>query len=331
MTSHSYVPFSLDEAADMVEKGLAAIKLPAGPAELYDPIRYVLSGGGKRLRPSLVLAACSLFSEKPRQALPAALAVEMFHNFTLVHDDIMDHAPVRRNKPTVHRKWNQNVAILSGDVMSVLAYHLLAGIPSGLLGPVLRIFNKTAIEVCEGQQMDMDFETAQEVTEEEYIRMIGLKTGSLLAASLQMGAILGGSSTSDANALHAFGLNLGISFQLRDDWLDVFGDPEKFGKRTGGDILSDKKTFLLIKAMELARGTVREELLSLIGNKKVPAREKVGRVKDIYLQLNIGKITREKMEVYYKKATGSLEEVNVTEQRKRILKKFAGELMEREH
>jgi len=330
MTNHSYVPFSFEDAAGMVEEGLSVLKLPAAPAKLYDPIRYVLSGGGKRIRPSLVLAACSLFSDKPRQAMPAALAVEIFHNFTLVHDDIMDHAPVRRNKPTVHRKWNRNIAILSGDVMSVLAYHLLSGVPSRRLTQVLRIFNKTAMEVCEGQQMDMDFENAREVSEEEYIRMISLKTGSLLAASLQMGAVLGGSTASDADALHACGLNLGISFQLRDDWLDVFGDPEKFGKRTGGDILSDKKTFLLIKAMELARGSVREELYSLIGNKRVPDKEKVGRMKDIYLQLNIGQITRDKMAVYYRKASASLEQVNVTEQRKRILKKFAGELMERD-
>lgn len=329
--NHSYVPFSFEDAAGMVNEGLSDLKLPTAPARLYDPIRYVLSGGGKRVRSSLVLAACSLFSNKPRQAMPAALAVEVFHNFTLVHDDIMDHAPVRRNKPTVHRKWNRNIAILSGDVMSVLAYHLLTGVPSRWLIPVLRIFNKTAMEVCEGQQMDMDFENNREISEEKYIRMISLKTGSLLAASLQMGAVLGGSSASDADALHAFGLNLGISFQLRDDWLDVFGDPEKFGKKTGGDILSDKKTFLLIKAMELARGSVREELHFLIGNKKMPAKEKVGRMKDIYLKLNIGGITREKMEIYYRKASASLEKVSVPEQKKRILKKFAGDLMEREN
>jgi len=323
--------FTLEDARIMVEKGLSGLDLPDDPPELYEPIRYILNVGGKRLRPSLLLVACSLFSDKPQQALPAALAVEIFHNFTLLHDDIMDKAPLRRNQPTVHEKWNENVAILSGDVMSIYAYRLLAGIPSNRLKPVMKIFNQTATEVCEGQQMDMNFESASSVSVDDYLRMIRMKTAVLIASCLQMGAILGGSSVSDAGELYLFGLNLGIAFQLQDDWLDVFGNQDKFGKRIGGDILSDKKTFLLIKAMELAGGTTADELQSLLGNHRVKESEKIARVREIYRQLGISELTRELMNTYFRQALQHLDMVGIASGKRMILKKFAEDLVKREY
>ncbi len=304
---------------------------PETPPELYDPIRYILSIGGKRLRPSLVLVSCSLFSDKPVQALPAALAVEVFHNFTLLHDDIMDRAPMRRNQPTVHEKWNENVAILSGDVMSIWAYTLLSEIPANKLKPVLRLFNQTAIEVCEGQQMDMNFESRNDVKVEEYIRMISLKTAVLLASCLQMGAMLGGSSVSDGRELYQFGLNLGIAFQLKDDWLDTFGDQEKVGKRIGGDILADKKTFLLIKASELATGEKAKKLRQLTGNDRIPEEKKIAGVREIYDELDISGLALKEMDRYYKKALAHLAKVMVPSNRTRFLRKFAEDLMGREY
>ena len=322
---------SIDDAAGIVERGIAELPIPGEPAELYNPIRYILSIGGKRLRPSLVLVSCNLFTDKLQQAIPVALAVEVFHNFTLLHDDIMDKAPLRRNKPAVHEKWGENTAILSGDVMSILTYKILQDLPAGKLKTVLAIFNQTAIQVCEGQQQDMNFETRDDVRVEEYIEMIGRKTAVLIAACLQMGAVMGGSSLSDARNLFEFGHQLGIAFQLRDDWLDVYGHQEKVGKMIGGDIVANKKTFLLIRAIELADEETLEDLRNLMLQKHKKADEKVRRVKGIFDRLNVSAMARDQMENYYQKALHHLDQVSVPQARKRVLRQFAKNLMGRDY
>jgi len=230
----------------------------ASPVELYEPINYIMSLGGKRLRPCLLLMACDMFGGDVEQALAPALAIEVFHNFTLMHDDIMDKAPLRRGKPTVHEKWNANTAILSGDVMMVESNKLIMQVKDNILRPVLDVFNDTAVGVCEGQQIDMNFETRQDVQIDEYINMIRLKTAVLVGGALKMGALVGGADDAEGTLLYNFGEQLGIAFQLQDDILDVYGDPKKFGKQVGGDIISNKKTYLLIKALELAKGDTLE-------------------------------------------------------------------------
>ena len=243
--------YSFQDLGLLFEKRFtASLPFAVTPPTLYDPCRYILQNGGKRIRPVLCLMASELFGEISEDAWHGAFGIELFHNFTLIHDDIMDKAPLRRGKPTVHEKYGESTALLSGDVMLVMAYDYLGRIDAAHLKPVLDLFNKTAREVCEGQQLDMDFEKEAMVGLDRYIQMIELKTSVLLAASLQMGAILGGASEGNQHKLYEFGRNLGIAFQVQDDYLDAFGDPAKFGKQVGGDILSDKKTFLMIKALE---------------------------------------------------------------------------------
>src|SRR5476651_2411466 len=244
----------------LISKAVDALKFPESPAELYEPISYILDLGGKRLRPSLLLMACDLFGGDVNKAIEPALAIEVFHNFTLMHDDIMDKAPLRRGKKTVHEKWNANVAILSGDAMMVEANKLMMKVDDPILRRVMDVFNETATGVCEGQQIDMSFEQRNNVLIDEYLNMIRLKTAVLLGGTLKIGAIIGGASLNDAQLLYSFGVNLGIAFQLQDDILDVYGDPEKFGKQVGGDILSNKKTYLLIKALELAKDDHLQQL-----------------------------------------------------------------------
>ena len=282
-----------------LEDHITSYNFGGSPLELYDPISYLLSLGGKRIRPLLSLLAYGLYGKNPEQILNQASAVEVFHNFTLMHDDIMDQAPLRRGKVTVHKKWNANTAILSGDVMLVRAYDLLLDTEPNLLPEVIRLFNKTAAEVCEGQQLDMNFEKYETVREDEYLNMIRLKTAVLLGFALQLGAILAGAEKGDAQKLYEFGVNIGVGFQLKDDLLDVFADHAKFGKQVGGDIISNKKTFLLIKALELAKGTDAEELKYWLSLKEFDKTQKIAAVRNLYEKLGIKSLTEAKMESYF--------------------------------
>ena len=313
-----------------VEQAIASVNWVQEPAGLYAPIDYVLSLGGKRIRPVLTLLACKLFSDNEKQALSAALAVEVFHNFTLLHDDVMDRADTRRGKPTVHKKWDDNTAILSGDAMLIKAYQLLQEAPADKLPALLELFSKTAIEVCEGQQYDVDFENDPAVTLPQYIEMIRLKTAVLLAASLKMGAIIGGASSDDANALYDYGINLGLAFQLRDDYLDSFGDAAVFGKKIGGDICCNKKTFLMITALQAASEEQRNELLGWMRiNDASRFHEKIEAVLNIYKNLQIDIRCEEAIRAYFEKSVGSLNKVQLPDSKKDILINLANSLMGR--
>lgn len=313
-----------------LDQTLLSYQFGSDPEELYEPIRYIMALGGKRMRPLLTLLSYSIFKEQPERIVKPALAVEVFHNFTLMHDDIMDNAPIRRGKPTVHEKWNNNVAILSGDVMLVKAYDLLMNVPPALLKNCLEGFNICAAQVCEGQQKDMNFETRESVSEDEYLQMIELKTAVLLGFSTELGGLLGGADTDTCRLLRDFGLNIGIGFQLMDDLLDVYADPDKFGKQPGGDIVANKKTFLLIKALENSRGAQNEELWRWIRLSEFDPIEKVHAVRAIYDDLGIRKITEAKMNSYFEKAFSFLGEVRAPEVRKHYLAGYAQSLITRQ-
>ena len=301
----------------------------AQPRELYQPIEYTLALGGKRLRPLLLLMARNLYGQEVKDALDAALAIEVFHNFTLLHDDIMDQAPLRRNQATVYKKWNTNIAILSGDVMLVKAYDYLSKTPSKNLVAILATFNKAAVQVCEGQQYDMNFENRNDVSIDEYIKMIELKTAVLLAASLKMGAIIGNAPSDDAEKLYAFGLNMGIAFQLQDDWLDAFGNENEFGKQKGGDIIANKKTYLLLKAQELASSEIKTKLSAVMYDNKITATEKVDTVIDCYNELNIETEIQKQIQYYNQKAIESLNGISVTRDKLQIIISLAENLLNR--
>jgi geranylgeranyl diphosphate synthase type II len=320
----------LDSYIQLIEKKLHSYEFGHEPEKLYEPIRYILSLGGKRLRPVLTLMASELFTDNIQNALNPALAIEVFHNFTLIHDDIMDDAPLRRGKKTVHEKWNDNVAILSGDVMLIKAYELITKCDPEYLSILIKKFNQSATDVCEGQQYDMNFETVATVTESEYIEMIRLKTAVLLAFSLEAGAISGGASGEMSNQLYNFGINIGIGFQLKDDLLDVFGDASKFGKQIGGDIISNKKTYLLIKALELAKGSNLSELKRWISLKEFDPVEKVSVVKGIYDELGIKEICEAKMNQYFDMGFKLFDSIAIDEERKMPLRKLTKELINRE-
>jgi geranylgeranyl diphosphate synthase type II len=313
----------------LIESEIKKQKFGKKPESLYEPIRYIMNLGGKRLRPMLVLLSYSLYKKNPESIIKYAAAVEAFHNFTLMHDDIMDKAPLRRGKATVHEKWNVNTAILSGDVMLVRVYDLFLDLPEKKLIEVLKAFNKCAAEVCEGQQWDMEFENKAKVTEHEYLEMIRLKTAVLLGFSLELGAILADASESDRKALREFGVNLGIGFQLKDDWLDVYGDQKKVGKQVGGDIISNKKTFLLIKALEKVNGTTKKELIDWLTVKRFNKKKKVNAVTSIYNSLKIGELTEKKAADYFIKAFKSINKLSSNE-RSKELKFFASNLIARE-
>lgn len=300
------------------------------PEELYEPIRYLMSLGGKRMRPLMTLMATALFTDDWQKAIKPATAVEVFHNFTLMHDDIMDKAPLRRGKPTVHAKWNDNTAILSGDVMLVQAYELLMFVEDSKFKKALKRFNRTAAEVCEGQQLDMNFENRENVSEEEYLEMIKLKTSVLLGYALELGGIIGGASEKSCDLLYNIGLNIGLGFQLKDDLLDVYGDPEKFGKQVGGDIISNKKTFMLIEALEKAEGETKVALNKWLCLKEFDATEKVKAVTAIYDTLGIREVATVKINTYFDKAFEALDSLKVDEDRKLILRTFAETLIDRE-
>ncbi len=301
---------------------------PQEPASLYDPGEYFLGLGGKRIRPVMCLMGNELFADIGDDAYNVAIAIELFHNFTLVHDDIMDAAPLRRGMQTVHTKYNASTALLTGDVMMIVAYDYLNKISTQYLHRILNLFNRTAKEVCEGQQMDMDFEKQEDVSPADYIKMIELKTSVLLAASLQMGAILGGASEGNCGHLYQFGENLGIAFQIQDDYLDAFGDPAKFGKDVGGDIRQNKKTFLLIHALEVADEEQKMQLLQLMQDN--PA-DKVEKVLDIFKVCNVAEWAKQLKQLYLDKALFHLEEVAVLSARKKPLKELAAFLIQREY
>ena len=314
----------------VVNQGLESLAYDRKPASLYEPIRYVLSLGGKRIRPVLMLLSYNLFKEHPEEILMPALGLETYHNYTLLHDDLMDNADVRRGQPTVHKKWDANTAILSGDSMLVLAYQRVAQCDKAHLSQVLDLFTETALEIGEGQQFDMDFETRNDVAEVEYIEMIRLKTSVLLACALKMGAILGNASQEDAELLYRFGEKIGLAFQLQDDLLDVYGDPKVFGKAIGGDITSNKKTYMLINAVNRANAEQRAELMRWIEAKEFDRAEKVAAVTRLYDEIGIRQLCEEKINYYFEQGKQLLEKVSVSAGRKEVLRQYTNAMMHRE-
>jgi geranylgeranyl diphosphate synthase type II len=311
-----------------VEKSIAKVDFPKAPENLYDPLRYFMTLGGKRMRPILALMAAELFGSKAEDAMPSALCVELFHNFTLIHDDIMDAAPVRRAKATVHEKWNENIAILSGDVLMVKAYDQLLEQDPKHLYALLSLFNRTASEVCEGQQMDMDFEERDDVSIEEYIEMIRLKTSVLLGCSLQMGAIVAEASDENKNLIYTFGQELGLAFQIKDDLLDLYGDPEKFGKQIGGDVMANKKTLLYLLALKNASAAQQSEFMTLEANTHLA--EKVEKVKALFNELNVPNLAQEYMDKHFQLAMNALEAISVDVAHKKDLQDLSDYLFHRD-
>lgn len=311
-----------------INKGLRSVSYPQHPERLYDPIRYFIDIGGKRIRPVLTLLAAEMYGCSIEKSLNTALAIELFHNFTLMHDDFMDNASLRRGKATIHEKWSPSIAILSGDTMLISAYQLLAQNDSIALPQLLETFNTVAIEVCQGQQLDMDYEEKSNVSINEYINMIRLKTAVLLGAALKMGAIVSGAPVNEASHLEQFGINVGIAFQLQDDLLDVYGKVHEFGKEIGGDIIANKKTFLMLKAIELADGE-NEELLQ----KWIPInnqdKEKIEKITQVYNELGIQELTMSEMRFYSDKAYDALDKVDLPESKKKTLKQLTESLLVR--
>lgn len=321
--------YTASQLLDKINVYLEQMPYMRPPKGLYEPIAYELSLGGKRIRPALMLMAYQLYKEDVERILPQAAGLETYHNHTLLHDDVMDKADMRRNKPTVHNVWNENTAILSGDAMLILAYRLMADCPQEKLAEVLRVFTETTMEICEGQQWDMEFETRMDVKVDEYVEMIRLKTSVLLAAALKIGAYLADAPAEDAQLLYDFGVKMGLAFQLQDDWLDVYGDPKVFGKNIGGDILCNKKTYMLITALEQANEEQRQELerwLEVVDY--VPA-EKIAAVTALYNEIGVGKRCEEKVEAFYAEGLAVLDQVSASSERKEALKAFACSLMNR--
>ena len=314
----------------LVNKAILNLSYNEEAEKLNDPVKYILSIGGKRLRPVLALMACNLYNDKIDEAVIPAMGLEVFHNFTLVHDDIMDHAPVRRNLPTVHSKWNLNQAVLSGDVMAFIANDCFLQTPPQYLLKVFRVFNKAAIEVCVGQQLDIDYEKATIVSHEEYLRMIELKTAVLLAASAKIGSIIGGADDKDSDLLYEFGKNLGLAFQIQDDLLDVYGDIKVFGKIMGGDIISNKKTFMLVKALEIASIDQAKQLHEQFSLKEFDPEIKVKKVVDLYDQLNIKNISERLANDYINTAFSLLDKIGVINERKTELVNIGNSLIGRD-
>jgi len=313
----------------IAEQEISKFAIKSDPSGLYDPIKYVLGIGGKRIRPALCMATCHYYSETGYLSLNAAIGFEVFHNFTLLHDDIMDNAIIRRNKPTVHQHWNVNTAILSGDAMMILASQLMLKVPDNSLRQIQELYLKTGLEVCEGQQMDMDFETQEKVTIPQYLEMIRLKTAVLISASLKSGALIGGASASDCDYIYEFGQNLGLAFQLQDDYLDAYSNDEKFGKAIGGDIVANKKTFLLISCLENANAEILQRLNNCLTSTSISSKSKIEQIKAIYDMLHIGELCLEKIEYFYSLALGSLKKLSLKDEYKAELQQFAEKLMGR--
>ena len=321
--------YHTDALQERIAQGLAGLDIPEQPANLYDPMRYMLQIGGKRIRPLLTLMAADLFSiTDMERAVPAALAVELFHNFSLVHDDIMDNAPLRRGHRTVHEKWDTNVAILSGDNLLIMAYAQLAKSPASTLPAILGTFNTMAAQVCEGQQLDMDFERATAVSIDQYLHMIRLKTSVLLGTALKMGALLAGAEEADAQLVYDFGVSVGIAFQLQDDILDVYGDPKQFGKQRGGDILANKKTYLLLKAFEMADAATRSKLTDWLADHSDPS-AKINNITAIYDALGVRSEVEAAKQLYINQAYNALNTIPVEIARKTPLRELAHMLLNR--
>ncbi len=321
--------YTAPQLLDKINAYLEQMPYMRPPKGLYEPIAYELSLGGKRIRPVLMLMAYNIYKEDVERILPQAAGLETYHNHTLLHDDVMDKADMRRNKPTVHNVWNDNTAILSGDAMLILAYRLMAEGLTDQLAEVMHIFTETTMEICEGQQWDMEFESRMDVKVDEYIEMIRLKTSVLLAAALKIGACLAGASVEEAQKLYDFGVKMGLAFQLQDDWLDVYGDPKVFGKNIGGDILCNKKTYMLITALEQADEDQRKELERwLTATDFIPA-EKISAVTTLYNNIGVGKRCEEMVEAYYSDGLAVLDSIALPEERKQALKDFACSLMNR--
>ncbi len=319
---------SFEELSKLFKEKFETSHFPREPASLYDPNNYFLTLGGKRVRPVMCLMGNELFDEITANTYNAAIAIELFHNFTLIHDDIMDKAPLRRGMPTVHEKYGESTALLAGDVMMVVAYEYLNKIKSDQLPKIMDLFNKTAKQVCEGQQLDMDFEKKDQVLMEDYLRMIELKTSVLLAASLRLGSILGGAGEGNQLHLYEFGRNLGIAFQVQDDYLDAFGDPAKFGKQVGGDIMSNKKTFLMIQALEVASDVKKSAFKKLMADNPP---DKVSQVLSIFREAGVDKWAIALKEKYFDIAMKHLEDIAVTAVRKEPLRQLANFLVQREY
>lgn len=322
--------YSDKELQQLCQKWVSDFCAEGTPRSLYEPIEYALSVGGKRLRPLLLLMAYHLYREDVEKVKPQALGIELYHNFTLLHDDVMDRADMRRGKPTVHKQWNDNAAILSGDAMTIMAYRQMAQCEEKHLPDVMALFSRTALEICEGQQFDMDFEKCMQVSEAEYMEMIRLKTSVLLAASLKIGALLADAPTQDAGLLYDFGIQLGLAFQLKDDLLDVYGNPDVFGKKTGGDILCNKKTFLLVKAMELANEQQRRELCGWMGRTSFVAQEKIDAVTALYNIIGVKVEAERKIEACMQRAAVLLAEIDAPKERKALLAELMDGLRVRE-
>lgn len=320
-----------DQILKLVNDYLVQLPYDRRPASLYEPIRYVLSMGGKRIRPVLMLLSYNLFKEDPETILMPACALETYHNYTLLHDDLMDNADLRRGHKTVHKKWNANTAILSGDSMLVLAYQRMQQCSSDKMAEVLALFTETALEIGEGQEYDMAFEHRDDVSEEEYIEMIRLKTSVLLACALKIGAILAGASKEDADNLYRFGEQIGLAFQLQDDFLDVYGDTRVFGKAIGGDITSNKKTFMLINALNHANEEQRRQLESWIGATEFDRDEKVAAVTRLYNEIGIDRMAQDKIAYYFEQSRKYLQAVSVDESRKAELAAYAQRMMNRQY
>ena len=321
---------TLNDVLTLISQRIESIHLIREPHELYEPVDYCLKNGGKRMRPAMTLLACQLFGADIEKGINPAIGLELFHNFTLMHDDIMDNAPIRRGKPAVHTKWNNNTAILSGDVMFALAGEYMTRVDDKHLRQVMEEYHKTVIEVCDGQQLDMNFESRQSVALSEYIEMIRLKTAVLPAACLKIGAIVADASAEDQEHIYRFGENIGLAFQLKDDWLDAFGDEAKFGKKSGGDILANKKTWLYIKALELASPQQRQILLDAYNNRISDPDQKIRSVKEIFLALEVDKLGVKQMESYYEKAYHHLNSISAHETAKENLRALAKSLFDRE-
>lgn len=322
--------FSIEEINSIINKGLTNLNWAKEPKELYQPLEYMIAIGGKRIRPKFCLATYNLFSNAINNAiLLPALALEVFHSFTLIHDDIMDNADLRRGQPTVHKRWNDNIAILSGDAMCIYSYSLLSNAPAGKLKDVLSLFSKTAMQVCEGQQFDMNFEYLPFITLEDYISMIGLKTAVLIACSAKMGAIIAGAPKDVCDGLYDFGYKLGTAFQIQDDYLDSFGDENVFGKKIGGDILNNKKTWLLTECFKLADQEQTKRLKKLLAMKESSGEEKISKMREFFKELGIDIKTKEAISVYYKKALDSLGQLNLTPEQKGQMEQYARTLIVR--
>lgn len=321
---------TIQDLRKMIEEAIEATPYPIYPEGLYEPIKYALSMGGKRIRPVLLLLAYGAYRDDVEKALPAAIGLETYHNHTLLHDDLMDKADLRRGKPTVHKKWNDNTAVLSGDAMLIQAFQRIAACGGDHAATVTELFLRTAIEICEGQQYDVNFETRTDVTEEEYLKMIRLKTSVLLGCAARMGALLADAPETDADALYNFAEKLGLAFQLQDDYLDVYGDPSVFGKNIGGDILCGKKTYLLINALNRGTNAQRQKLLLLLADHKMDAQEKIREVTALYNELGIKKVCAAAIDAFYGEARQQLERTSLPQAKKAAIWDFAASLLHRQ-